>query len=128
MIINIEIKFSSYFDLSTAFALRGFLKNNKTKHRILISSFNPLIVFFSRWLIPSTRTGFLFESANMKKWINFCHPDTVHPRIDFLDEDIIKWCKAKNLPINVWTVNSEINIEKCKDLGVHGIITDLEKI
>ena len=128
MIINIEIKFSSYFDLSTTFALRRFLKNNKTKHRILVSSFNPLIVFFSKWLIPSTRTGFLFESVNMKKWINFCHPDTVHPRIDFLDEDIIKWCKSKNLPINVWTVNSEINIEKCKKLGVHGIITDLEKI
>ena len=128
MIINIEIKFSNYFDLSTTFALRRFLKNNKTKHRILVSSFNPLIVFFSRWLIPSTRTGFLFESANMKKWINFCHPDTVHPRIDFLDEDIIKRCKSKNLPINVWTVNSEISIEKCKNLGVHGIITDLEKI
>ena len=32
MIINIEIKFSSYFDLSTAIALRRFLKNNKTKH------------------------------------------------------------------------------------------------
>tara|TARA_B100000989_G_scaffold21293_1_gene13940 strand:+ start:274 stop:468 length:195 start_codon:yes stop_codon:yes gene_type:complete len=64
----------------------------------------------------------------MKKWINFCHPDTVHPRIDFLDEDIIKRCKSKNLPINVWTVNSEISIEKCKKLAVHGIITDLEKI
>ena len=63
----------------------------------------------------------------MKKWINFCHPDTVHPRIDFLDEDIIKRCKAKNLPINVWTVNSEISIEKCEKLGVDGIITDLEK-
>ena len=63
----------------------------------------------------------------LKKWINFCHPDTVHPRIDFLDEDIIKRCKAKNLPINVWTVNSEISIEKCENLGVDGIITDLEK-
>ena len=124
MIINIEIKFSSYFDLSTAFALRRFLKNNKTKHRIIVSSFNPLIVFFSRWLIPSTRTGFLFESENMKKWINFCHPDTVHPRIDFLDEDIIKRCKAKNLPINVWTVNSSSEINNCKELDVDGIITD----
>ena len=124
MIINIEIKFSSYFDLSTVFALRRFLKNNETKHRILVSSFNPLIVFFSRWLIPSTRTGFLFESANMKKWINFCHPDTVHPRIDFLDEDIVKKCRAKNLSINVWTVNSSIEINNCKELNVDGIITD----
>ena len=124
MIINIEIKFSNYFDLSTAFALRRFLKKNSTKHKIIISSFNPLIVFFSRWLIPSTRTGFLFESANMKKWINFCHPDTVHPRIDFLDEDIVKRCKAKNLSLNVWTVNSSSEINNCKELNVDGIITD----
>ena len=124
MIINIEVKFSSYFDLSTAIALKRFLKKNKTNHRILVSSFNPFIVFFSRWLIPSTRVGFLFESANMKKWINFCQPDTVHPRIDFLDEDIVKRCKAKNLSINVWTVNSSSEINNCKELDVDGIITD----
>ena len=40
-IINIEIKFSSYFDLSTTFALRRFLKNNKTKHLSLIHISEP---------------------------------------------------------------------------------------
>jgi predicted membrane-bound mannosyltransferase len=51
--LNIEIKFSGLFDFSTISALKTFLKKNKVRHNILISSFNPLIVFYSRWLIPS---------------------------------------------------------------------------
>ena len=32
--------------------------------------------------------------------------------------------KAKNLSMNVWTVNSSIEINNCKELNVDGIITD----
>ena len=38
--------------------------------------------------------------------------------------EIVKKCKAKNLSINVWTVNSSIEINNCKELNVDGIITD----
>ena len=38
--LNIEIKFSGLFDLSTISAFRKFLKQNKVNHNILISSFS----------------------------------------------------------------------------------------
>ena len=122
--LNIEIKFSGFFDLSTISVLRNFLKQNTVHHNILISSFNPFIVFYSRWFIPSVRTGFLIENYNMIKWMNFCHPDSLHLRADFLDKEIISLCKQKELTINTWTVNSTPGINYCKKLKVDGIITD----
>ena len=122
--LNIEIKFSGFFDLSTISAFRKFLKQNTIYHNILISSFNPFIVFYSRWFIPSVKTGFLIESYNMVKWMNFCHPDSLHLRADFLDKDLISLCKQKKLSINTWTVNSTPGINYCKKLKVDGIITD----
>ena len=122
--LNIEIKFSGFFDLSTILALRKFLKQNTVDHNILISSFNPLIVFYARWLIPSVKIGYLVEGYNMIKWMNFCHPDSLHLRADFLDKEIISLCKQKELTINTWTVNSTPGINYCKKLKVDGIITD----
>ena len=124
--LNIEIKFSGLFDLSTISSLRKFLKQNTVNHNILISSFNPLIVFYARWLISSVKTGYLVEGYNMIKWMNLCHPDSLHLRADFLDKEIISLCKKRELTINTWTVNSNSGINYCKDLRVDGIITDLE--
>ena len=124
--LNIEIKFSGFFDLSTVSAFRKLLKHNKVDHNILISSFNPLIVFYTRWLIPSVKIGYLVEGYNMIKWMNLCHPDSLHLRADFLDKEIISLCKKRELTINTWTVNSISGINYCKDLRVDGIITDLE--
>lgn len=123
--LNIEIKFSGLFDLSTISALRKFFKQNTVDHNILISSFNPLIVFYTRWLIPSAKVGYLVEGYSMIKWMNFCHPDSLHLRADFLDKEIISLCKQKKLTINTWTVNSTSGINYCKKLKVDGIITDI---
>ena len=122
--LNIEIKFSNPFDFSTINQLRKKIREEKIKQPILISSFNPFIVFYSRWFIPSVKTGFLIESYNMVKWMNFCHPDSLHLRADFLDKDLISLCKQKKLSINTWTVNSTPGINYCKKLKVDGIITD----
>ena len=124
--LNIEIKFSGFFDLSTVSAFRKFLKQNKVNHNILISSFNPLIVFYARWLMPSVKIGYLVEGYNMIKWMNLCHPDSLHLRADFLYKEIINLCKQKELTINTWTVNSISGINYCKNFKVDGIITDLE--
>ena len=122
--LNIEIKFSSPFDFSTIYHLRKKILKKKIKQPILISSFNPFIVFYVRWLIPNVKTGYLIESLNMIKWIHFAHPDCLHPRADLLSDNLIEICNKKNMSINAWTVNSDAAINYCKELKIDGIITD----
>ena len=82
--INIEIKFSGPFDFSTISILRKEIIRNKIKQPVLISSFNPFIVFYARWFIPNIKTGYLVETPDMIKWIHLAHPDCLHPRADLL--------------------------------------------
>ena len=122
--INIEIKFSSPFDFSTISILRKEIISNKIKQPVLISSFNPFIVFYARWFIPNIKTGYLVETPDMIKWIHLAHPDCLHPRADLLNENLIKMCRLKNVSINTWIVNSAPAINYCKKIGVDGIISD----
>ena len=122
--INIEIKFSGPFDFSTISILRKEIIRNKIKQPVLISSFNPFLVFYARWFIPNIKTGYLVETPDMIKWIHLAHPDCLHPRADLLNENLIEMCRLKNVAINTWTVNSAPAINYCKKIGVDGIISD----
>ena len=126
--LNVEIKFSSPFDFSTIFLLRNKIRANEIKQPVLISSFNPFIVFYARWFIPNVKTGYLVESLNMIKWMHLAHPDCLHPRADLLSKNLIDECSRKNISINVWTVNSDAAINYCKKVGVGGIISDRHNI
>ena len=122
--LNIEIKFLRPLDFSTISILRKMILKKQIQQSILISSFNPFIVFYARWFIPNIKTGYLVETIDMIKWMHLAHPDCLHPRADLLNNNLIDSCNKKNMSINAWTVNSESAINYCKHLGVAGIITD----
>jgi len=122
--LNIEIKFDGVFDFSTAAALASMIKTGGISHPVLISSFNPFIVLYVRWMIPSVRTGYLVETPDMMKWIHVVHPDCFHPQADLLTSDVLEMCREKNLPLNVWTVNSCPAIKYCKQSNFQAVITD----
>ena len=122
--LNIEIKFNKVFDFSSAIALARMIKTKEIPHNILVSSFNPFIVLYVRWMIPHVRTGYLVRTPDMIKWTHVVHPDCFHPQPDLLTTDVLKMCKRKNLPINVWTVNSLPAIKYCKDSMFQAVITD----
>ncbi len=122
--LNIEIKFLRPLDFSTISILRKMILKKQIQQSILISSFNPFIVFYARWFIPNIKTGYLVETIDMIKWMHLAHPDCLHPRADLLNNNLIDSCNKKNMSINVWTVNSLPAINYCNRLGVAGIITD----
>ena len=122
--LNIEVKFFSPFDFSTISRIRKMILNKEIKQPVLISSFNPFIVFYARWFIPKAKTGYLVETPDMIKWMHLAHPDCLHPRADLLNDKLINDCNKKNISINTWTVNSKSAINYCKSLNIDGIITD----
>ena len=122
--VNIEVKSSYAWDFRTARALSKILKRLPTK-RIIISSFNPFVILFFKLFHSQIVTGFLFQNIEYMWFVNWIHPSYIHPRADLLNDDLIMYAKAKNLGINVWTVNNDQAIDWCKGMEVDGIITDL---
>ena len=122
--VNIEVKSPHAWDLSTARALSKIVKRLPTT-RIIISSFNPFVILYFKLFHRQIVTGFLFQNLEYIWFINWIHPSYIHPRADLLNDDLIRYAKAKNLGINVWTVNNKDAISWCRDKHVDGIITDL---
>ena len=120
---NIEIKAPKIFQFKTARALTKHFKKLPT-NRILISSFNPFVLFYLKIFYPRIRTAFLYQNMEYLWIVNWLHPTYLHPRADLVDDDLINDCKRKNLDINLWTVNNKAAIEWCIDKNLNGIITD----
>ncbi len=124
--LNIEIKYSSLFDLDGARAfcrLKKFFK----KRTIIVSSFNPIILLYVKLFCGRAQIGFLLESKKYLWLTNWIHPTFLHPRGDIIDSEIITLCKDRNMGILAWTVNNRSAIKWCFNNNVIGVITDRER-
>lgn len=124
ILLNIEIKSDSIFDLDTAKEVIKLIKNNKIKQRIIVSSFNPLVVRYIKFRSKNTPTGYIYEYAKHFIGVLLARPDCLHPDAEFIDDRLIKFCKKRRMSINVWTVNNPYARDWLIDKGINGIITD----
>lgn len=124
--LNIEIKYSTIFDLTGARALCK-LKGHLKKRNIIISSFNPILLLYIKVFFGQARIGFLINSKKYLWVTNWIHPNFLHPRGDVIDSEIISFCKEKNMGVLAWTVNNRSSIKWCLNNNVIGVITDKER-
>ena len=124
--LNIEIKHSSLFDFSAARALCR-LRERLNKRKIIISSFNPVVLFYIKLFYGQAQVGFLVESKKYLWIANWLHPTYLHPRGDIIDSEILTLCKERNMGILAWTINNRCAIKWCFNNNVTGVITDRER-
>ena len=124
--LNIEIKYSSLFDFTAARAVCR-LKKTLVNRRIIISSFNPIVLLYVKLFYGHAQTGFLLESKKYLWVVNWIHPTFLHPRGDIIDSEILTLCKERNMGILAWTLNNRCAIKWCFNNSVIGVITDRER-
>ena len=90
---------------------------------IVYSSFNPYTLVELKKIKPSQEIGLLFES---KEWANkgdaILKKESYHPDLKLLDWTL-DWNKNQ-LPLRVWTVNEDKDINRCFELQIEAIFTD----
>ena len=90
---------------------------------IVYSSFNPYTLVELKKLNPSQEIGLLFES---KEWANkgdaMLKKESYHPDLKLLDWTL-EW-NTNQLPLRVWTVNEDKDINRCFELQIKAIFTD----
>jgi len=125
--LNIEIKTTQLLDLSTARLLKNLIKNNKIKHPFMVSSFNPIVVAFFRLFCPGVSIGFICQDLEWVWISHWIHPDYFHLRADLVTQSMLQISDRHQLPLNVWTVNTEPAIRWCMKNKLSSIITDNHK-
>jgi glycerophosphoryl diester phosphodiesterase len=97
--------------------------------RTIIQSFDFRTLRYLHQKYPSIRTSMLIEGFDKRgvdeqiKALGFT-PTIYSPEYTLVDDDLVKKCHQQNIRIIPWTVNDKPTIEKLKQTGVDGIITD----
>jgi glycerophosphoryl diester phosphodiesterase len=127
--INVELKnYATPLDALVPKVVE-VVKRHGLEERILFSSFFPHNLARSARLLPKTPRGLL----TMRGWMGWAGRtlgfrnkvyQALHPlRLDTSD-DLVKRVHASGKLVNVWTVNSETDLQRMISYKVDGIITD----
>lgn len=127
-IINIELKGKNLISNGIEQDTLKILHKHRLKENILVSSFNPAILYRMHKIDPQIKLGLLcfdqtirpIRRAWAKRWIPFY---SLHPNVGLLNE---KWISEirKNEKLIPWTVNNKNEVETCIQHQVDAMITD----
>lgn len=97
--------------------------------RVTIQSFDPRAIMVMQRKYPAITTSMLIEGADKRslndqlQQLGFT-PKIYSPHFSLVTQQLVQQCHEKGMLIVPWTVNNAQEIERLKNLGVDGIITD----
>jgi len=124
ILVNIEIKTTSPWSVGTALGVVRLIKARRITQTVIISSFNPIVLWLIKLLAPNIVTGYLFKTTQHLWAIHFFHPDCLHPEAGIVTQELVNRSHDLGQRVSVWTVNSLPGKRWLKKLNVDGIITN----
>lgn len=125
--INIELKTGEIFYPDLEKKIVELTRKKNWQDRVIYSSFNHYSIMKIKELDPEAKTGFLYADGtlNMPGYAAENQVNALHPAFYNLQyEDFMEDCAMYDIDVNVWTVNSEAAMLRCRDLGVNAVITN----
>ncbi|TFB13994.1 glycerophosphodiester phosphodiesterase [Candidatus Marinimicrobia bacterium MT.SAG.4] len=105
------------------------LKKRLSEDSFTLSSFDPNLIKAVKAKNEQIRTGYIFSTKLRRFFLNRTEKqvggfDQWHIENSLLNERLLKKAGKRNRELMVWKVNSEVQMKRCIELGVDGIITD----
>lgn len=124
LLINIEIKAATEgIELATAALIRQY----DMADRVIISSFDHLILQRFQRVMPEAATGWLYSNltdGDVEAILQDLKVQALHPHHEHINSDYMDWARQRGYQVNTWTVNDPQRALALRDLGVNVIITD----
>lgn len=128
-LLNLEIKTEQAKTFRLERDTVRAIKMSGLEHRMLVSSFNPITLFWVRLRAPKLRTGLLYLPdgpvvAQSDRFAGFLHVDAIHPYEKLVKREKIEAAHKRRVKINTWTVIDKKRISSLKEMGVDAIVGD----
>ena len=133
-IINLELKPPKKDEKGLVQKTLDAVKRHGLTDKLLISSFDRRVLLETKRLDSSVKTAYLWPT-NEKipgqrkiptlKMIKTSGVDFVHPITVLVNRAFVSLMHSLGIKVNVWTVNSAIDVKRLMLDGVDGIITDM---
>lgn len=131
LLINLEIK--------SEMPLRGKIEQRVVdliykfglQRKIIISSFNPLVIKKIQKVDPTLRTGFIYEKRMPRlnqRLAKGLIVDSWHPNYNGITESLLEKARESGCTVFPWTVNTETELVRMKKFNVDGVITDFPNL
>ncbi|MBX9779178.1 MAG: glycerophosphodiester phosphodiesterase [Chitinophagaceae bacterium] len=107
--------------------------NKKIEKRTTIQSFDPRTLQYLHKHYPNMQTALLIEDfdkrslAQQLKELGFS-PTIYSPHYSLVTTELLALCKARKIKVIPWTVNDLPTMQRLKDMGVDGLISDFPNL
>jgi len=133
LLVNVELKDLSPKGVGLEAPVVEVVRQGGMEKKVLFSSFNPFTLRRIRLLAPNVPSGLLYAHDLpiylRRAWLApFTPHEARHPDFVMADERLVKWCRARRLRVNVWTVDEPAEMKRLIALGVDGIITNVPDV
>jgi glycerophosphoryl diester phosphodiesterase len=133
LLVNVELKDLSPKGVGLEAPVVEAVRQGGMEKKVLFSSFNPFTLRRIRLLAPNVPSGLLYAHDLpiylRRAWLApFTPHEARHPDFKMVDARLVKWCRARRLRVNVWTVDEPAEMKRLISLGVDGIITDVPDV
>lgn len=94
--------------------------------QVLVSSFDREVLRLVKALEPSLTIGVLLDEPvpDPVSLVRSLQADTVHPAEEHIREEMVRRCRAADIPVIAWTVNDPERAKELKAWSVSAVITD----
>jgi glycerophosphoryl diester phosphodiesterase len=129
LLVNVEIKPPGWQGARQVVrAVERCVEQADAGHRVLVSSFDALVVALVRRTTP-LRTGLLFHARQRRPlrraWLApLLRPHALHPERVLVDEAAMGAWRRAGYQVNVWTVDDPDEVRRLARLGVDAIISN----
>ncbi len=127
-VVNVELKSGRVGDPRLACDLGRILRERRAEERVVVSSFDHLLLAAFRLAAPRVPVGLLFEArgawrVRLALAEPILRPAALHPeRVLVTAERMRAW--AHRYAVNVWTVDDPGEVERLCALGVAAVISN----
>ena len=127
--LDIELKGVSKTPTPLEGAVVKLIERNQIEDQVVVSSFNPLALFYLRRANSRIATALIYQEelgVHLRdRWFApLLHPDGLRPGRRMATEEHVKQLKDRGHEVVTWTVNDPDEMRKLIALGVDGIITN----
>jgi len=127
-VVNVELKSDGRGDPRLATGVARLLGDPRTEGRVLISSFDYLLLAAFRAVAPRVPVGLLFGAG--QRWRlreragALLRPAAVHPERALATDDRVAAWRRRGLAVNVWTVDEAAEVERLTRAGATALISN----
>ncbi len=129
MLLNIELKARGIQSDGLEAQVAAIVHKHGAEKRVLVSSFNPLVLRRFKNIAPEVQTGLLYARGLpfyvQRTWfLPLGRTDALHPHFSAVNESYMRWARARGYRVHVWAPREATDLEWLVRLRVDMIITD----